>query len=46
MKFPPEMNEIFINFNNAPLFWAAQTPLSNYLEKFLKKSLANVGGVR
>ena len=29
----------------APIYWAAQTPLSIYLEKFLQKSLSNVDGL-
>ncbi len=41
LNLPPESNEIFINYNQAQLFWAIQTPLSTYIEKFLEKSLTN-----
>ncbi len=45
LQLPSELSEVFINYNRAPLFWAVQTPLSIYLEKFLQKSLANVGSL-
>ncbi len=45
LNLTSEINDVFIDLNKAPFFWAAQTPLIIYLEKFIEKSLSVVGGL-
>ncbi len=43
-SLPAELNEVFIVYEYAPLFWAYNSPLLLYLENFLKKTLSQIGG--
>lgn len=43
-SLPAELNEEFILFEYAPLFWAYQSPLIHHIEDFLKKTLSQIGG--
>ncbi len=43
-NLPPEINEMFIRFEDAPLFWVFRSPLITQLEEFYKLSLSNLSG--
>jgi len=43
-NLPAEINEMFIRFEDAPLFWVYRSPLISQLEEFYKFSLSNLSG--
>lgn len=43
-SLPAELNEAFILYEYAPLFWSYQSPLIAHIEDYIKKSLSQIGG--
>lgn len=41
---PEEFNELFIKYEEAPLFWIYRSPIMLYLENFYKTSISQGGG--
>ncbi len=42
-NLPEDINELFIKYEEAPLFWIYRSPVMNYLENFFKASIARGG---
>jgi len=43
-SLPEELNEVFIIYECAPLFWSFNSPLIMYIENSIKKTLSQIGG--
>ena len=44
-QLPPEIDDFFISYQHAPLFWITDSPLLVFLDEFFKAHLSKVNGL-